>query len=530
MQRAIAFVLLVLLALVGVSRGQSPAISPETGPAATGPTTRTSGRAVVLPIEGEINEFTAGQFKRRVEEARKQGADTIVVRLDTPGGLVSAAMDIVDTLKTAGKDMRTAAYVQKHAYSAGALIAVACHEIAMAPDAIIGDCAPIIVGQGGLENVTGANRAKIESPLVQTFEDLAERHGYDPLLVRAFVQYQVTVYVIEKPGEPRRFVTPEQWQQLKEEGWRLSDDIKNPVDDELTLLTVNDTTARKLRISRGTFDTLEDYARHMGVTIDQTFETSAGESIVEWLSSSGVRGLLGLVFMLSIYFVFSKPGTGLAESAAIVSGVVLFGVPMLTGYAGWLEILLILIGLILVAMEIFVIPGFGVTGITGVLLLLAGLVLTYVPSEAPALPDGDGGFFPQLPQTQAALKEGLIISAVGLLVSLGLWWWLSKYITKVPYVNRLVLQTSVGQTVEPGHDAARDLAEQAWPAIGARGTAITDLKPGGVARFYDTIVNDERNIDVVSDHGYVSAGRAVVVRHKEGNRIVVRQIEPGGNT
>lgn len=521
MQRAIALAILItVFALTSLGWGQQPTTAPSTRPAGS--------RAVVVPIEGEINNFTAAQFKGRVEEARKQGVDTLIVRMDTPGGLVSAAMDIVDELKTAGETMHTVSYVRKDAYSAGTLISVACKEIVMAPGSVIGDCAPIMMGQSGLQDISGANRAKIESPLVQSFEELAERHGYDPLLVRAFVQYQVSVYVVEKDGQ-RKFVSKDVWEQMKGEGWKLSEDLKNPVDDELTLLTVSDTTAYKLRLSRGTYKTVEDFAKSINVDIVQTFETSAGESIIEWLSSNSLRGLLSIAFTLSIYFVFSKPGGGIAESAAIVSGLILFGVPLLTGYAGWLEMLMILLGLCLIGLEIFVIPGFGVTGITGIILLLMGLVLTYVPSEGPAIPDGQNSLFPQLPQTQQALKEGLVISTVGLAISMGLWWWLSKYITKVPYMNRMVLQTSVGQTIEADRDPARELAEQAWPSVGASGLAVTDLKPGGVARFFDSIINDDRNADVVSDHGYVVAGTRVVVRDKEGTRIVVRAVEEKAN-
>jgi len=492
---------------------------------ATQPATRPgASRAVVIPIQGEINDFTAVQFKKRLEAAKRDGADTIILRMDTPGGLVSAAMDIVEALEKAGETLHTISYVQRHAYSAGTLISVACQEIVMAPSAMIGDCAPIIFGQSGLQDVTGANRAKMESPLVATFEHLADKHGYDPLLLRSFVQYQLVVYVVEKDGQ-RRFVSDEVWKQLKEEGWKLATDIKNPIDDELTLLTLNDKTAAKLGFSSGTYASVEAFTTSRNITIQQTIETSAGESIIELLSSSGVRSILSLAFTLSLYFVFSKPGTGVAESVALLAGTVLFGVPLLTGYAGWLEILLILTGVILIAFEIVVIPGFGLAGISGIVLLLAGMTLTFVPSDGPAIPQGVGPtFLPQLPQTQDALKEGLIIVTSGLLVSMVLWWWLSKYISTVPVFNRLVLNTNVGQSPEAGVDPAFEQIVSQWPTVGSKGTALTDLKPGGVARFEDSVINDQRTVDVVCDHGYVKAGTSVVVRERQGPKVLVRAI------
>jgi membrane-bound serine protease (ClpP class) len=488
-------------------------------------TKRAASRAVVIPIEGEINDFTAVQFKKRLAQAQRDGADTIILRMDTPGGLVSAAMDIVEALEKAGETMHTISYVQRYAYSAGTLISVACQHIVMAPSAMIGDCAPIIFGQSGLQDVTGANRAKMESPLVATFEHLAEKHGYDPLLLRSFVQYQLVVYVIEKDGQ-RRFVSDEIWKQLKEDGWKLATDIKNPIDDELTLLTINNTTAAKLGFSSGTFATVQDFADSREITIQKMIETSAGEAIIELLSGSSVRSILSLAFTLSLYFVFSKPGTGIAESVAVLAGAVLFGVPLLTGYAGWLEILLILGGIILIAFEIFIIPGFGLAGISGIVLLLAGMTLTFVPSEGPAIPQGVGPtFLPQLPQTQDAFKEGLIIVTSGLLVSMGLWWWLSKYIATVPVFNRLVLNTYVGQTPEIAVDPALEQIHSQWPGVGLTGIALTDLKPGGVARFKDGVINDDRSVDVLCDTGYIKASTPVVVRERQGLKVIVRAIE-----
>lgn len=478
-------------------------------------------QAVVIPIKGEINDFTVSILKKRIEQAKVDGADTIILELNTPGGAVSAALDMTRLLKETGKSMLTIAYVEEMAYSAGTLIAFACHEIVMEERSMIGDCAPIMMGQGGLATLEGANRAKIESPLVAEFEDSAERNGHDPVLARAFVQYQYTVYVLENEKGEWKYVGENELQRFLDQGWKLATDIKNPIDDELTLLTVNETTAKRLGISTGIYKSVQDFADQRGIRVLKRYDVSPGEKVVGWLSSSGVRGILSVVFMLSLYVAFTKPGTGIPEASAILSGVLLFGVPMLTGYAGVLEILLIILGVLLLVVEVFITPGFGFMGITGLLLLLAGMVLTFVPSEAPALPDG-GGIFPQLPQTKEGLKEGLLVVTTGMLVSFGLWLWLSRYLPHIPYFNRLILTTTVGSTPE-ADDPAREVVESAWPAVGARGVAVTDLRPGGIGRFYDTIINDERNIDVISDHGFVASGEAIVVRSRRGNEVIVRK-------
>jgi membrane-bound serine protease (ClpP class) len=296
------------------------------------------------------------------------------------------------------------------------------------------------------------------------------------------------------------------------------------VDDESTLLTVSDSTAARIGISRGTVNSVESLAGQQSLSIITRFETTAGESLLAMLNGSALRGILSIVFMVALYTSFSHPGTGLPEVGAMISGAILFGVPLVTGYAGWLEVALILIGIALLAVELFVLPGFGVAGIAGIVLVLGGLVLTFVPSEAPALPGGSPSVVPQLQQTKDALLEGFSVVAIGAVVSILLWLWLARFLPSIPYMNRLVLTTTVGSTPEAGEDAGRVAMESAWPAVGTSGVASTDLRPGGVGRFFDPIINDNRNTDVICDAGFVRAGEGIVVRAHEGPVVVVRGV------
>ncbi|MBC7782851.1 MAG: hypothetical protein H7144_03345 [Burkholderiales bacterium] len=493
------------------------------------PTTRPA-RAIVLDVKGEINDFTASQLKRRIEKAKAAGADTIILDIDTPGGAVGAALEMSRLLKREGTTLNTIAFVDPMAYSAGTMISLACREIVMSPGAMLGDCAPILMSQsGGLEQITGAERAKIESPIVADFEDSAERNGHDPLIARAFVQFKLTIHYVQSPDGVKRFVYPKEYDRLIAEGWNVVPGVKDPVDDESTLLTVSDTTAVALGIASGSFESIDDFAAARGLTIIDRYETTGGEALVALLGSSQVRALLSAAFMLSIYMAFSKPGTGVPEAIVVFLGALLLGVPLLTGHASWLEIALIIFGIGLLAAELFVIPGFGIAGVTGIVLILAGLVLTFVPSEAPGLPSGPESpigprIVPQLPQTRDGIKEGLLIVTTGMLVSLGLWFWLARYLHKVPYMNRLVLNTVVGSSPEAGVDLARQAVDSAWPMVGSEGVAATDLRPGGMARFHDAIINDDRNTDVISDHGFVAAGSRILVKRKVGAEIVVREI------
>ncbi|HEY0008073.1 MAG TPA: hypothetical protein VGB55_05070, partial [Tepidisphaeraceae bacterium] len=441
---------------------------PDTQPATQPATQPVSARAAVLHIEGEITDYTAGQLERRIKKAKDAGADTLILHINTPGGGVGAALEMSRLLKRTSETMHTIAFVDPIAYSAGTMIAVACREIYMAPGGMIGDCAPIIMGPSGLQEITGAERAKMESPIVADFEDSAERNGYDPLLVRSFVQYQVVIHLIQNPQGERRFVYTEEYKRLINEGWTIVPGVKDPLDDESTLLTMNNTTAERIGFSRGTFDSVDSLARARGMTIVERYETTASEALLGLLNGAAVRGLLATVFLMTLYASFSHPGTGFPEVTALITGSLLLGVPLLTGYAGWLEIILIFVGIALLALEMFIIPGFGFAGITGLIMLLAGLVMSFVPSEAPGLPSGPS-FTPQLQGTQTALKEGLIVVTTGLLASVGLWIWISRYLPKIPYANRLILTTTVGSTPGAGDDLTRDAVAAAWPAAGEQG-------------------------------------------------------------
>ena len=486
--------------------------------AAFGQTTRPAeGPAAVVQFSGEVNDYSADVFEHHVAAAKSAGAKTILLELDTPGGAVVAALRMSQFIKQQRADVRFVAVVHGIALSAGSMIAVACDRIVMEPASLLGDCAPIVIGPQGLQTLGPAERAKMESPILAEFYDSADKNGYDHLLVSAMVQYGVTVNYLQSPAGERRFVDDADAKTLRDQGWTGVPGVPTPLDGAAQLLTVNDATAAKIGLSDRTVASPEAYAASLGLPIVGVFRTTFGEELVAFLSNAAFRSVLGIVFLWALYVAVTKPGTGAPEVLALVSGAVLVGVPFLTGYAGWLELLMILLGVLLIAMELFVIPGFGLAGVSGIVLLVVGLVLTYAPPELPG-----GGLFPQLPGDRLALKHGLLAVTSGLVVSAGLWVWLARYLPSIPYMNRLVLKTSAGTAAEAGD--VRQAVEQTWPAVGDGGTALTKLTPGGVAQFFDPIVNDARPVDVVSDHGYVAAGTPLVVRHREGTRVVVRAV------
>jgi membrane-bound serine protease (ClpP class) len=514
--------MLLLLAVAHVATAQpatAPAAAPATAPAPSQSAAPT--QAAVVLLDGMIDDFNRDSLIKRIDRARELGADTIILQIDTYGGLVTAGLDISRFLKRQD-DLHIIAFVDEKAISAGAMIALACDQIVMSPGAQLGDCAPIAMSPtGGSETLGDAERAKAESPILEDFYDSAKQNGYNPLLVQAMVSVGRVVHWVEHAETAeRRFVDAEQYEELKAEGnWKPVSEERDPIDRADTLLTVGSDLAVRLGLASGIERSAETLAEQRDLTIIATLAPSTGERFVGFLASMTVRAILTTIFMLSLYMAFSHPGHGAAEAVAMVSLGLLVGVPLLTGYAAWWEIVLILLGLVLLAVEIFLIPGFGVTGITGVCFMLFGLVMTFVGDEPVELP----GVLPSLAGTKTALMQGLIIVVTGLACSLLLWVWLQRYLPKMPYVNRLILTTVSGGNVSVADaDVPGAVEVVAWPTVGSVGTAVTDLRPGGMAEFEDEALNDRRPTDVVSDSGFVRAGTKVIVREVKGARVVVR--------
>lgn len=511
--------LLLTALLLGLCHGTATGAPPATAPSSprSSPTP-----AVVIQFQGQVDDYTRDALIRRFAQARALGAKAIILQIDTYGGLVTSGLDISHFLKRQ-TDLHVIAYVPEKAISAGAMIALACDQIVMGPGAQIGDAAPIQVspGIGQLQPLPATERAKAESPVLEDFRDSAERHGYNPLLVESMVSVGREVHWIQNDQHQRRFVDGPEYQQLIKTGdWHPVADVRNPVDAPDTLLTLSTPLAIKLGLAAAEAPSAQALAQMRDYQILATLAPSPGDKLIEWLGSAPSRFVLLVVFLLSLYVALHTPGHGMPEAVALISLGVLVGVPLLTGFAQWWEIVAILVGLALLAFEVFVFPGHMVSGLIGLILVLGGFVMTFVPKE----PGGWPGFIPSLDATRAALQQGLIIVFSGLVCSMLLGMLLSRFLPRIPLFGRLVLTATSGG--EPAPDARRPLSSTEppalFPSLGAVGRAITDLRPGGSAEFYDPTTGDTRLVDVVSESGFAPAHSKVLVRELRGGYVLVR--------
>jgi membrane-bound serine protease (ClpP class) len=477
------------------------------------------GTTAIIALHGHVDDYTRDSLFRKFTEARKLGAKTVILDLDTPGGLVTAGLDISIFLR-GQNDLHIIAYVHPKAYSAGAMIAVACNEIVMAPSAAVGDCAPIVFStDGNLQPMPAAERAKAQSPIVADFDASAARNGYDPVLLEAMVITERTVHWVQGPSGERRFVDENDYAALTARGWKPVAGVPDPIDGPDTLLTLGTDEAVKLGIARGVAESAEALAAERGLSIVADLTPGVGEQFVELINNAAVRGILMTLFFVSLYISIGSPGHGAAEAIATISLGLLVGIPLLTGYAQWWELAVIFGGLALLAFEVFVFPGHGVSAIVGIIMILGGLLLTFVGRE----PSGMPGVLPHFEETWRHVRQGLIAITGGLTASLLLSIWLRKYLPKLPYFNGLILTTTSGGTSPALAANAADVPPQNnWPGVGTVGRSVTELKPGGSAEFMDLSLGDSRIIAVISESGFIPPGSNIIVRESRGNRVIVR--------
>ena len=491
----------------------------------------TPAKGAVIPIRDVINDITRESLERRIGEAQAAGASTLIFEMDTPGGAVTSALEICRLIKTLPPDVRTVAWVNPRAYSAGAMISLACREIWMSPSSAIGDCAPIMVSAEGVKEMTGTERAKAESPILQEFRESAARNGYDQLLARAMVTMGAEIWWLENVNDAkdRRFVTDDEKKKLVDDApegdrqWKLVEDYTNqasgkpvhlvqPIERADTLLTVGTDEAVAFGLARGVARSVGELTSKLELSgLPLRFAASGWEQFALWLNNSLIRGILFIIVIIGAYVEFQHPGLILPGVTAAVALVIFLAAPYAAGLANVWTFILLGIGLILLALEIFVLPGHGVSGILGVALIMVAVVGTFVPQEPGSNPNLPFSW-PSLPGTWKALERGIqvlsgsvFVSVIGIVLIL-------RYLPRIAVAQGVVAPNPEAAALAMANASVQSVR------VGDIGVVTGDLRPGGQARFGQEVV------DVQSQGEYVVAGRRVQIVKLEGMRVVVRQL------
>lgn len=577
----LALACLLALDAPGVRASETPPALP-TGTPQVVPAFRRADNVAVITIEGMINGVTANSFKRRLNVALEAGADAIVVDLNTPGGEVTSVLEVCKAIKGCGK--HSIAWINPDAYSGGAIIALACREIVVAPGATMGDAAPISgdpFGLGMIKGMARTERAKALSPILVEIVDNARMNGYDENLVVAFVSLGAELWMVEDTQTGKRFFLTEHeyrglFKHAPERGRPVvpsageaprpdpvgtdaeeaaedgalnppadprmafkppTKDISNRLVNELnseisgltqassrpdfahadasryrdlgratdgtTLLTIKEQTIKDFGLGVRTIANDDELKAFTGATHLRRLDQTWGENFASYLDPSGIvglayRGILIVVFLLCLFLELAMPGATVPGLVAVGALAGLLLPSLLVGAAAWWALGAIGTGVLLLLLEVFVLPGFGVAGISGLLLLLAGLVGTF--ADAGELFPGSGKGGGDLSYAVSVVLLAVFGAGIGMYM-------FSRYTRSFPVAGRLILGTS-----RPADDGEGLLAAMAPlpPAptglrIGEMGRATTPLRPSGTAEF------DGKLVDVVAEFGFVEAGCPVRV-------------------
>jgi len=365
---------LIAIALLGALLGSSSA---PVGLAQRDGAGTTSDLVVVIPINGVIEPGIGHFLTRSLDDAESRGATAVILDINTPGGRLDTVLEMRDTILDS--PLRTIAFVNREAFSAGALITIASKEIWIAPGGVFGAATPVLGGETA--------DAKTVSAVRSTFRATAETRGRNPLIAEAMVDPSVVI--------------PD-------------------LDSATTLLTLTSDQAMQWQYADGIAGDRRDLLSSLGLSGAEIRDVSPSplETIVRWVTDPVVASLL---IMLGLFLIVADAlfaGFGIAAVAGVLCFALFFWGHLLANLAGWEDLLLIAIGLGLIALEVFVIPGFGVAGIAGTAALAGGLFLTMV-----------GRAFSDFDATDEAIRAGWSVAfgLIGALVALaGFGWAMSR--------------------------------------------------------------------------------------------------------
>ena len=416
-----------------------------------------------VKIDGEIDLGLAPFILRVLDEAKNEGIDAVIFEINTFGGRLDSAVQIRDSILNS--NVTTIAYINKRAISAGALISLACNHIVMAKGSTIGAATPVTINPlNPLDNKAKPASEKIISYFRNEMAATAESNGRPVNIAKAMV-------------DPDIF-------------------IKN-VSDAGKLLTLTSTEALRLGVSDHVIsdeinNILAEFHLKGSKIIDK--QSNWAEELLRLLTGSILSSLLLSLGLIGLIMEFRTPTWGIAGSFGIICLALFFWGHFAVNLVGWEEIALLTIGIILLAIEAFIIPGFGITGISGIACIMIGLTLSLLGKHPTSR---------QIWQALSQVAIAISLSIVIIIVSL-------KSLSQTAMAQKFVLQ----QVTNKGQDIL-DVS------VGIVGIAQSNLRPAGIGEF------NKQRLNIVSEGDFISAHTKIIISYISGNKILVKPYREG---
>jgi membrane-bound serine protease (ClpP class) len=444
-----------------------------------------SGSVCIIKVDGVVERGLLYVMRRGVKEAKSANASAIILDMNTPGGRLDTAEEIIRLLLNIPESIKVYTYVNPDALSAGAMIAFATDEIYIAPSGRIGSSA-IIQGTG--EDIPdGDMKAKRYSATIALIESTAIRNGYDPNLVKAMM--------------------------ITEFEYKIGDDV---IVEKGELLTLSDQTAVKSYgtnstpiLATGVADSIDELLVDIGLSNNEIVKIipTKAEKIARLIETFSVLFLVGGI--LGIYIEIKTPGFGFPGISGIVLLAIFFWGHQVAGLSGSLEVFIFILGVVLVALEIFVIPGFGIAGISGITCIILSLFLAMV-EHAP----WDSSFSVPADDILSAMDR-LAISFVIIIIASVL---MAKYLPSTKMFSKVAL---VDELPKGNSDKIKSSSSGVLEKelVGCEGIAESSLRPSGVGLF------ENERFSVISNGDFIEKGsKIVIVKVQDNNHMLVERV------
>ena len=476
-------------------------------------------RGFIIPLKGDIEPSKTVFLRRSIDSALSQGAEVLIFEINTFGGRVDSALEMA-TLIGSVEGAKTVAYISADSeslgvsWSAGALISLACDEIYMESGTSLGAAAPVYLNQG--ESVAASEK---EVSAVRTqLAALAEKNGYPRGVALAMVDKDEELLEVYLGDELRLTVRrdlPDLEREAREKGVVLEEGkVLSP---EGKLLTLTAGEMARYGVSSGTVEGREDLLLLLELEAGsvQDLEVSRADSLVALITSSAVVSLLLTLGFVAVYIEISSPGFGIPGVTAILAFSIIFIGNGMLGMVSSVELLLFLAGLTLLVVEIFLIPGFGVAGTGGIILMVGSLILSRQDFVVP-----------QFEWEWVILRANILSTMGSFLAALGIVVLLIIFFPRIRPFRRLMLETTLGGGSPEGSFGAISTSSGVDDGAGGSGSVlrpgvsgetVTALRPVGKVRV-------EGELHVAQTRGeFIEAARPVRILDVQGNRITVRE-------
>jgi membrane-bound ClpP family serine protease len=444
---------------------------------------------ILVSLEGPVTQRVVNWIEKSLEgHVRRDDFNLLVLRINSSGGDPAQSLRLARKLVDLGEKYHSVAVVEQRALGDAAIIAWAADELLVDDRADLGGPGEAVMDEDTVE------------PLRDSLKDLAERRDRDWSLALALVDPRVEVFPYTTEDGQTRYLCAAEVQELPNpDTFQRSGEALN------TRRGIDGGKAVEIGFASGLVQSLEEVRSRYGVQELRPVRPNWALEFIEWLADPRLAGLLLFIAWFALMIEMSTPGVGAPGFVAALCFLLYFWSQFLHGTAGWLEILLFLAGAMFVAVEIFVLPGFGVFGIGGGVMIVLSIILA---SQTFILPGNDY----QMRQVPVSLMM-VAAGASGAVVSLYV---IRRFLPHTPYFNRMLLKPPEGEELEAL--SRRESLALFDHLMGKRGVTTTALVPSGKARFGDDLV------DVISDGELIPKGTPVYVAEVMGARVLVKPL------